>query len=117
MHFQIIVEYLCKWKGLIYEHATWEDHDTIQTIAPEAIDSFLERSTSAHLPHKSANYSKGRPSFVKLTAEPEYIKVGGTLKDFQVTGLNWLAYLWSRGENGILADEVSAVSSSYLLYL
>lgn len=28
------------------------------------------------------------------------------LKDFQLTGLNWLAYIWSRGENGILADEM-----------
>lgn len=41
-----------------------------------------------------------------MAVEPDYIKVGGTLKDFQITGLNWLAYLWSRGENGILADEV-----------
>jgi chromodomain-helicase-DNA-binding protein 1 len=102
------VEYLCKWKGLIYEHATWELHDSIQDRASEAIDSYIERSSSPHLPHKSANYSRGRPSFVKLNAEPDYIKVGGTLKDFQVTGLNWLAYLWSRGENGILADEVGS---------
>ena len=29
------------------------------------------------------------------------------LKDFQLTGLNWLAYCWSKSENGILADEVS----------
>jgi len=92
---------------LIYSESTWEDHDTIQSIAPEAIESFLERTGSARLPHKSANYSKGRPAFHKMLEEPEYIKVGGTLKDFQLTGLNWLSYLWSRGENGILADEVS----------
>lgn len=29
------------------------------------------------------------------------------MKPFQLTGLNWLAYLWTKGENGILADEVS----------
>jgi len=28
------------------------------------------------------------------------------LKDFQLTGLNWLAYCWSKGENCILADEM-----------
>ena len=100
------VEYLCKWKGLNYDAATWEDHDTISAIAVNAIDSFIERSSSSHLPHKSTHYGNQRPDFVPLIQEPEYIKVGGTLKDFQIVGLNWLAYLWSRGENGILADEV-----------
>ena len=39
--------------------------------------------------------------------DPDYIsQTGGQLKDFQLTGLNWLAYLWSKGENGILADEM-----------
>lgn len=43
---------------------------------------------------------------MKLEEQPDYIAVGGELKEFQVTGLNWLAYLWSRNVNGILADEV-----------
>ena len=39
--------------------------------------------------------------------DPEYIATtGGELKDFQLTGLNWLAFLWSKGDNGILADEM-----------
>ncbi|KAI5476979.1 ATP-dependent DNA helicase Hrp3 [Pseudohyphozyma bogoriensis] len=115
------LEYLCKWRGLPYAESTWEDHDTIRSIAADAIDSFLERTGSPHLPHKSVSYAKGRPAFHKLTAEPEYIKVGGTLKDFQMTGLNWLAYLWSRGENGILADEMglgkTVQTCSFLSYL
>ena len=28
------------------------------------------------------------------------------MRDFQLTGLNWMAFLWSRNENGILADEM-----------
>lgn len=43
-----------------------------------------------------------------MTTQPDYIAVGGELKDFQITGLNWLVYLWCRHENGILADEVRA---------
>ncbi|KAG9044866.1 hypothetical protein FS837_007390 [Tulasnella sp. UAMH 9824] len=43
------------------------------------------------------------------------------LKDFQLTGLNWLAYIWSRGENGILADEMglgkTVQSVAFLSYL
>jgi len=43
----------------------------------------------------------------RLHKDPEYIVVtGGELKDFQLTGLNWLAFLWSKGNNGILADEM-----------
>ncbi|GAA5936558.1 uncharacterized protein JCM15063_001921 [Sporobolomyces koalae] len=115
------VEYLCKWKGLEYADSTWEDLDTVQAIAGDAIQSYLDRTTSPYLSWKSANYNKGRPEFRKLTAEPEYIKPHGTLKDFQMTGLNWLAYLWSRGDNGILADEMglgkTVQSCSFLSYL
>ena len=31
---------------------------------------------------------------------------GGKLRDYQLDGLNWMAYSWSKGMNGILADEV-----------
>ena len=42
-----------------------------------------------------------------MLKDPDYIvETGGELKDFQLTGLNWLAFLWSKGENGILADEM-----------
>ncbi|KAM0749051.1 hypothetical protein T439DRAFT_343555 [Meredithblackwellia eburnea MCA 4105] len=116
------LEYLCKWKGLVYAESTWEDHDTIRSIAPDAIESFLERTGSPYLPHKSVAYGKeGRPTFHKMTSEPEFVKVGGTLKDFQVTGLNWLAFLWSRENNGILADEMglgkTVQTCSFLSYL
>ena len=32
------------------------------------------------------------------------------LKDFQLTGLNWPAYCWSKSENGVLADKVSLIT-------
>ena len=100
------VEYFCKWKGLVYSEATWEDHDTIAAIAQTEIDAFLARSSASTLPHKSAHYTRNRPTFKAMTTQPDYIDVGGELKDFQITGLNWLAYLWCRHENGMLADEV-----------
>ena len=31
---------------------------------------------------------------------------GGQLRDYQLAGLNWLIYSWSRGNNCILADEM-----------
>ena len=36
---------------------------------------------------------------------PPYI-TGGTMRDYQIQGLNWLISLYSNGINGILADEM-----------
>lgn len=29
---------------------------------------------------------------------------GGQLRDYQLDGLNWMVYAWSKGMNAILAD-------------
>ena len=100
------VEYLVKWEALYYADATWEDHDSVVEIAQDKLDAYLARSTAPTVPARSQTFGKARPDFVALQKQPAYIDAGGTLKDFQITGLNWLAYLWSRGENGILADEM-----------
>ena len=102
------VEYFCKWNGLNYEHCTWELQDEIKPIAKEQIDAFRQREAEAKFPYKSSTYPKDkRPAFKKIEQDPPYLAAtGGALKDFQVTGLNWLAYLWSQGDNGILADEM-----------
>ena len=102
------VEYLCKWTGLNYEHCTWETQDEIRPIAKDQIESYRHREAEARFPYKSINYARHqRPTFQKIDKDPAYIaSTGGELKDFQLTGLNWLAYLWSKGENGILADEM-----------
>ncbi|KAL6310366.1 P-loop containing nucleoside triphosphate hydrolase protein [Sparassis latifolia] len=101
-------EYFCKWNILNYEHCTWETLEEIRPIAKEQIDAYRRRELEAKFPFKSAVHSRyQRPTFKKIKEDPEYLAVtGGELKDFQLTGLNWLAYLWSKGENGILADEM-----------
>lgn len=101
-------EYFCKWTGLNYEHCTWESQDEIKPIAKAQIEAYRRREGDGKFPYKSVQYARNqRPTFTKIPADPEYIKAtGGELKDFQLTGLNWLAYLWSKGENGILADEM-----------
>lgn len=102
------VEYFVKWNNLNYDNCTWELQDEIRSIAKEQIDAFRKREADAKFPYKSVSYPKTqRPPFKKITEDPDYIvSTGGELKDFQLTGLNWLAYLWSKGENGILADEM-----------
>ena len=40
-----------------------------------------------------------------LQEQPEWLKAG-TLRDYQLDGLNWLVYSWAKGNNCILADEM-----------
>ena len=40
-----------------------------------------------------------------LIEQPEWLKAG-TLRDYQLDGLNWLVYSWAKGNNSILADEM-----------
>lgn len=41
----------------------------------------------------------------RLAAQPSVIK-HGTLREYQMQGLNWLIHLYDNGINGILADEM-----------
>ncbi|WLF77799.1 ATP-dependent DNA helicase Hrp3 [Lodderomyces elongisporus] len=103
---QTRLEYFVKWKRLYYDECSWEDAEEIAKIAPEQVKKFQQRLNSKIFPHQSATYSVvNRPKFEKLTKQPIFIK-NGELRDFQLTGLNWMAFLWSRNENGILADEM-----------
>ncbi|TFY82317.1 hypothetical protein EWM64_g1686 [Hericium alpestre] len=95
----------------------------IRSTAKEQIEAYRTREAEAKFPYKSTNYARHqRPTFEKITEDPEFIsKTGDELKDFQLTGLNWLAYLWSRGENGVLADEMglgkTVQTVAFLAYL
>ncbi|WPK26017.1 hypothetical protein PUMCH_003361 [Australozyma saopauloensis] len=100
------LQYYVKWKRLYYDECLWENAEVIAESAPEQVKKFQQRLLSKILPSLSANYPVNqRPRFEKLSKQPLFIK-NGELRDFQLTGLNWMAFLWSRNENGILADEM-----------
>jgi chromodomain-helicase-DNA-binding protein 1 len=93
---------------LQYNECTWETYEEIRQGAQEAIDAFHERQARNTVPARSVPYGiNNRPAYSPCKDDPDYIKVGGELKPFQLVGLNWLSYIWSKGENGVLADEVS----------
>ncbi|WVQ84586.1 hypothetical protein IAT38_006740 [Cryptococcus sp. DSM 104549] len=107
--------FFCKWTNLQYSDCTWES-------AKEAIEEFHQRQAKRTTPGQSINYGiNNRPAYQKIAENPPYLACGGALKPFQLTGLNWLAYVWSKGENGILADEMglgkTVQSVSFLSYL
>ncbi|KAI6106105.1 transcription regulator [Pisolithus croceorrhizus] len=78
-----------------------ETYKTVEEDSKAQIEAYRAREAEAKFPYKSLQYARHqRPSFQKIVKDPDYISAtGGQLKDFQLTGLNWLAYLWSKGEN------------------
>jgi chromodomain-helicase-DNA-binding protein 1 len=100
-------EYFVKWKGLYYESCTWEEGSWVSEHAQEAIDRFLDRSSQSLSSDRIEANPQTRRSHMTATLreQPSYIK-NGQLRDFQITGLNFLAYNWSKNKNVILADEM-----------
>ncbi|KAF1837555.1 hypothetical protein BDW02DRAFT_565846 [Decorospora gaudefroyi] len=98
-------EYFVKWKGLTYEFCTWEPASLVSRLSQAEIDRFLDRSSNRPSSDASESNMKTRRKFVKLDAQPDYIKFG-QLRSFQLQGVNFLAHNWCRGTNVILADEM-----------
>ncbi|KAI0126013.1 SNF2 super family protein [Xylariales sp. AK1849] len=98
-------EYFVKWKGLTYECCTWELATTIRDDAQDKIDQFLDRQSRSWTSDKYETNPNSRTKFLKLEKQPDYIK-GGELRNFQLTGLNFLCLNWCRANNVILADEM-----------
>ena len=54
----------------------------------------------------SAEVARGQMYTMRsLQEQPEWLR-GGKLRDYQLDGLNWMVYSWSKGHNSILADEM-----------
>jgi chromodomain-helicase-DNA-binding protein 1 len=94
-----------KGKRLPYEYCTWESGDLVIQIAAEQVDKYWDRSRSVQASKMTETNAATRRSYKKLEVQPSYIQ-WGELRDFQMKGLNWLAYNWTKGHNGILADEM-----------
>ena len=98
-------EYFVKWKGLAYNEATWESSPLVSEIAQGQIDKYLKRTSEIPFSNKTESNTATRSLHRTITEQPDYIK-GGKLRDFQMTGLNFLAFNWSKGKNVVLADEM-----------
>ena len=125
-------QFLVKWKGLGYDECTWEDSELVSKLALTEIDLFLNRQSNEKIPgHGKFPSSGSRGIFRKIETQPKFLNFSVkstdsgkeeqlkcnedafdvnskrlTLRDYQLEGLNWLAYSWTKNINVILADEM-----------
>ncbi|KAL0207656.1 hypothetical protein P9112_012284 [Eukaryota sp. TZLM1-RC] len=104
-----LIEYLVKWRELDEEDCTWEVclTDNSGTIGfDEAIKEYeIIFSKPMDLKPFPALRQRIMYQFRGYANQPKWIK-GGELRDYQLTGLNFLLTAWTQGRNVILADEM-----------
>ncbi|CAO3564356.1 unnamed protein product [Mortierella alpina] len=104
-----------KWKSLDYDQATWDEPDEPDSPHYASFKQAFKDWVSARKIEIPARAKKGRSGlqprplnqlpFEELKEQPSYV-TGGTLKDYQMDGLNWLRYNHWKNVNSILADEM-----------
>ena len=101
-------QYLCQWQGLPYAEVTWESAADVERIgAMPAVEAFRVREAAAVVPQRSVDAA--RRAFAEsgeraFSEQPDYLKGGGQLRDYQLEGLNWMVYNWARNVNGMTAS-------------
>lgn len=99
------LEYYVKWKRLFYDSCTWESEKLVSEIAQREIDRFINRSARLPTSDKMESNPATRKPFEPIHSSPSFLQ-NGELKDFQIKGLNFLAFNWVRDRNVVLADEM-----------
>ncbi|KAG0504100.1 hypothetical protein HPP92_004172 [Vanilla planifolia] len=104
-------EYFVKWKELPYDECSWEVESDISIFQMQ-----IERFNSIRLrgDKKLNNRSKylnhdmdpvPKKEFQHFEKSPDFLS-GGVLHQYQLEGLNFLRYSWSKSTHVILADEM-----------
>jgi chromodomain-helicase-DNA-binding protein 1 len=116
--------YLVKWNSLGYDQCTWES-SLVLANHMQMIDEFLNRESSQKVPGKGKfpTFTGQRQPFKKLESQPAFLShtPGLELRDYQLEGLNWLSFSWTKNNNVILADEMglgkTIQSASFISWL
>lgn len=98
-------EYFVKWKRLFYDSCTWETEELVSQIAQREIDRYLDRSSHPPISSKTESNPATRKHFETMKSTPSFLH-NGELKEFQIKGLNFMAFNWVRNRNVVLADEM-----------
>ncbi|KAL3360970.1 hypothetical protein AABB24_014074 [Solanum stoloniferum] len=105
-------EYLVKWKELPYDECYWEFESDISSFLHEierfhVVQSRCKKSSSKQKgrPIETTESNKKAKEFQQYESSPEFLS-GGSLHPYQLEGLNFLRFAWSKQTHVILADEM-----------
>ncbi|KAL8214582.1 hypothetical protein R6Q57_004031 [Mikania cordata] len=103
-------EYLVKWMGLNYDECHWESESDISSFQ-QKIENFNRLQSRYRKLKKKNNIrdavdsKKKSKEFLQFEKSPEFLP-GGELHPYQLEGLNFLRFSWSKQTHVILADEM-----------
>ncbi|CAI0416517.1 unnamed protein product, partial [Linum tenue] len=103
-------EYLVKYKELPYDECYWEFESDISAFEPE-IEKFNTIQSRANRLSKQKSFldatdaKKKLKEFQQYEQSPEFL-AGGSLHPYQLEGLNFLRFSFSKQTHVILADEM-----------
>ncbi|CAH8390357.1 unnamed protein product [Eruca vesicaria subsp. sativa] len=96
-------QYLVKYKELSYDECYWESESDISTFQNE-IQRFKDINSRTRRGNKDVDHRRNPKDFQQFDHSPEFLK--GLLHPYQLEGLNFLRFSWSKQTHVILADEM-----------
>ncbi|CAN8315046.1 unnamed protein product [Cochlearia groenlandica] len=96
-------QYLVKYKELSYDECYWESESDISTFQNE-IQRFKDINSRTRR-GKDVDHRRNPRDFQQFDHTPEFLK-GSLLHPYQLEGLNFLRFSWSKQTHVILADEM-----------
>ncbi|XP_052209681.1 CHD3-type chromatin-remodeling factor PICKLE-like [Diospyros lotus] len=106
-------QYFVKWKELSYDECYWESESDISSFQQE-IERFnkiqsrrrkLSSSKQKSNSRDAIDSKKKQKEFQHYDHTPDFL-TGGSLHPYQLEGLNFLRFSWSKQTHVILADEM-----------
>ncbi|KAL8475219.1 hypothetical protein ACS0TY_031582 [Phlomoides rotata] len=106
-------EYLVKWKELPYDECSWELESDIASfhLEIEKYDRIQSRHGKVSAAKQKSNLRDAmelknrQKDFQHFESSPDFL-TGGSLHPYQLEGLNFLRFAWSKQTHVILADEM-----------
>ncbi|GMF11826.1 unnamed protein product [Phytophthora lilii] len=104
--------FLVKWKALSYDDITWEREDDVGDDAAveqyndriiRAAKRFRKVALAKHTPHHKRKNFRG---YTANSPPPCKKEQNFQLRDYQLTGVNWMLFNWYQKRNSMLADEM-----------
>ena len=102
--------------------------DLTALVAEQQAEIHAETDAGENIDETDPDYSAGLPGSKKVdyystahrikeeVLQQSSLLIGGTLKDYQLKGLEWLVSLYNNNLNGILADEMGLGKIAYYPY-